>query len=113
MLIMPALLLLAQDRTYEGELRERLKAPAKAIFDTSKQAYDLEVCVADALTVVGIPTVLRDGPNNIVIAAAFPSGNAFLAAVSISKVAEGSHLELRIRGKGYDDRIATRIKGCL
>ena len=113
MLIIAAMLLIAQDKPYQGELRERLNAPPKAAFDTGKQSYDLEICVADALTVVGIPTVLRDGPDNIVIAAAFPSGNVFLASVSISKVGLGSHLELRIRGKGYDDRIASRIKGCL
>lgn len=113
MLAIAALALLLQAKPYEGELRERLQAPAKAAFESGKRSYDLEICVADALTVIGSPTVLRDGPENIVIAASFPGGNAFLASVSIARTATGSHLELRIRGKGWDDRIRTRVAGCL
>ena len=105
--------LLLQAKPYEGELMERLKAPAKATFESQKRSYDLEICVADALTVVGSPTVLRDGPENIVIAASLPAGNAFLASVSIAREGSGSRLELRIRGKGWDDRIKSRVAGCL
>lgn len=113
MLVIAAAALLLQAKPYEGELVERLKTPAKATFESQKRSYDLEICVADALTVVGSPTVLRDGPDNIVIAASFPGGNAFLASVSIAKNGTGSRLELRIRGKGWDDRIKARVAGCL
>lgn len=113
MFVIAILALIAQDKPYEGELRERLNAPPKAILTSVKPSYDLEICVADALTVIGTPTVLRDGPDNIVIAAAATGGNAFLAAVSIIKNPTGSRIELRIRGKAWDDRIRTRVAGCL
>lgn len=110
---MLALLLNIQDKPYEGELKERLRTPAKASFESNKASYDLEICVADAVTVLGVPTVLRDGPANIVIAAATPGGNAFPVSVTISPAKSGSHLDLRIKGKGWDDRIASRIRACL
>lgn len=113
MLTIAALALLLQAQPYEGELKERLRAEPKAVFDSAKKSYDLEICIADALTVIGSPTVLRDGPENIVIAAAFPGRNAFLASVSINPTSTGSHLALRIRGKGWDDRISARVTGCL
>lgn len=111
MILLPAALIAAQ--AYQGELRERLAAPIVEEFDSAKKAYDLEVCVADALTVLGTPTAFRDGPDNIVIAASMPSGNAYLAAVTISKSGDGSHLALRLRGKGWNDRLRSRISGCL
>ena len=107
-----ALAALLQGQAYEGELKERLRAEPKAILQSAKPSYDLELCVADALTVVGNPSVFRDGPDNIVIAVTPGGGNAFIATVSIIKVPTGSKLELRVRGKGLDDRLASRVGGC-
>lgn len=113
MIAIAAAALLLQATPAGGELMERLQSPVRATFESQKRSYDLEVCVADALTVMGSPTVLRDGPENIVIAASFPGGNAFLASVSISRNGTGSHLELRLRGKAWADRMKTRIAACL
>lgn len=104
--------LMAQQAPYAGELRERLNAPIKASINSAKPPYDLEICVADVISVVGTPTVFRDGPDDVVIASSFPTGNKFLAAVSIRRVATGSHLDLRLQGKGWDDRITERLKAC-
>ena len=102
-----------QSEPYRGELRERLEEPVISTLNSAKLSYDLEVCVADALTVLGTPTVFRSGPNDIVVAASLPSGNAYLAAVTISRVNDGSRLDLRLRGKGWDDRITARLRQCL
>lgn len=101
------------EKPWQGEIMERLSAPVIATFTTTKPAYDLEICVANALTSLGTPTVLRDGPDNIVILASLHGGNAFLASASIIKTATGSRIDLRLRGKGFDDRVTRRIDDCL
>ena len=113
MILTLALALAAQKGDYEGELRERLRAAPAAVLTTSKPAYDLEICVADALTAVGTPTVLRNGPVNIVIASAMAANEDYIATVNINKVASGSELILRVAGRGWNDRLRTRIEGCL
>lgn len=107
------LAMLALGQSGPGELSERLSSEPKAAFDTAKKPYDLEICLADALTLVGVPSVYRDGPENSVIAVSFAGGNAVLSTISVTRTATGSHLTLRARGKGYDDRLISRISACL
>jgi hypothetical protein len=113
MMFASAIALIVQGEPNAGELMERLTSEPKAVFDTGKKPYDLELCLADALTLIGAPTVFRDGPDNIVMAVALAGGNAIFATVSVAQKADGSHLELRARGKGWDDRLSARIKTCL
>ena len=108
-----ALAALAQGQSERGELSERLSSPPKATFDTAKKPYDLEICLADALTIVGVPSVFRNGPENVVFAVSYAGGNAVLSTLSVDRTDAGSHLTLRTRGKGYDDRLIGRIRGCL
>lgn len=108
-----AMAMLALGQTGPGELSERLNSEPKAVFDTGKKPYDLEICLADALTIVGVPSVYRDGPENIVLAVSFAGGNAVLSTISVTRTEAGSHLTLRARGKGYDDRLMSRIRACL
>jgi hypothetical protein len=104
---------LAQQMPYEGELRERLSKPVIASLESRKPAYDLELCVADVMTVMGVPTVLRDGPDNLQMMINFPNGNSYTASVSFIKLANGTRLDIRLRGKGWDDRLRDRLTTCL
>ena len=106
-------LLSAQAEPYEGELKEHLRTPVKATMESAKRSYDLEICVADVLTALGTPTALRSGPDDVVIAASFPTSNAYIASATIIRVGQGSRVELRVRGKGWDDRLRTRLQACM
>jgi hypothetical protein len=111
--IMTLALLAAQTEPYEGELKEHLRTPVKATMESAKRAYDLEICVADVLTVLGMPIALRSGPDDVVIAASFLVSNAYMASATIIRVGEGSRVELRIRGKGWNDRFRERLQACM
>lgn len=112
MLLVFAAFMAVQQAPYAGELRERLNSPIKATVESKKMPYDLELCVADVLTITGTPSVFRDGPENVVIVSSLPASNTYMAAVSIERIASGSRLNLRLRGKGWDDRVTDRIKAC-
>ena len=104
---------LADDKPYYGELRERLDSPVVATFDSNKQPHDLELCVANAVLSLGGPVILRDGPENVIVGASMsPIGQAFLVTVSLLKTANGTRLELRLRGKGWDERMKERLGAC-
>ncbi|VVT20132.1 conserved hypothetical protein [Sphingomonas aurantiaca] len=103
--------LAGQTEPFAGELKERLASPIDATLTTTKRPYDLEVCLADAITMLGIPTVLRDGPDNLVIGAA--SANVFNATVSVIRTGEGSQILIRVKGKGFNDRVTSRVRQCL
>lgn len=113
LLIFFAAALLAQDKPFEGELQEILRSPIKAQFDTTKPGHQLELCVADSLSIAGAPSVLRDGLDDVVMVAPNGASGSYLAAVSIRKTESGSHIDLRVRGKGWDDRLKMRINTCL
>lgn len=113
MAVILALVLAAQAGAYAGELKEHLALPPSATFSSAKPAYDMEICIADALTVLGTPTVLRDGPSNIVIAASIPMSGTYIASATVLHTDEGSRVDLRVRGKGWNDRMRERIQACL
>lgn len=104
----------AEDRPYFGELRERLESPVVATFASSKQPHDLEVCVANAVLSLGAPIILRDGPDNTIVGAMYAPGysQAFLASISLIKTRTGTLMELRLRGKGWDERMKERLTVC-
>jgi len=97
---------------YSGELKERLRAPVIDTFTTRKKPYDLEICLADVITSVGYPIVLRDGPRDVVIAAAL-SPSKYMASFSLRDVPAGTQIEMRLMGKGWDERFRSRIRDCL
>jgi hypothetical protein len=104
---------LADDKPYYGELRERLEAPVVATIESTKQPYDLEVCVANAVLSLGGPVILRDGPDNVIVGASMsPTSQAFLVSVSLLKTAGGTRMELRLRGKGWDERMKQHLTTC-
>lgn len=104
---------LADDKPYYGELRERLESPVIATVESTKQPYDLEACSANAVLSLGGPVVLRDGPDNVIVGASMePNGQAFLVSINLIKTATGTRMELRLRGKGWDERMKERMTVC-
>jgi len=97
---------------YAGELKERLRAPVIETFQTARKPYDLEICLADVITSVGYPIILRDGPKDVVIAAAL-SPSKYMASFTLRDVPAGTHIEMRLMGKGWDERFRTRVRDCL
>jgi len=97
---------------YAGELKERLRAPVVENFTTPKKPYDLEICLADVITSVGYPIVLRDGPRDVVIAAAL-SPSKYMASFSLRDVPAGTQIEMRLMGRGWDERFRSRVRDCL
>lgn len=105
--------LAAQTGAYAGELKEHLALQPAAVLTSTKKAYDLEICIADALTVLGTPTALRDGPDDVVIAASIPSAGTYIASATIVRTDNGSRVDVRVRGKGWNDRVRERVQACL
>ncbi len=104
---------MAEDGQYYGELRERLESPVVATFESSKQPHDLEVCITNAVLSLGVPVILRDGPENVIVGATLaPFSQAFPVSVSLLRSASGTRLELRLRGKGWDERMKERLAIC-
>lgn len=102
------------DKPYRGEIAERLASPVVATFETSKPSYDLEICIANAVVSLGAPVVLRDGPDNVVVMASMsPISQAFIISASLIKIPTGTRIDMRLRGKGWDERMKERIKACL
>lgn len=107
------LAMVAQAGGYAGELKEHLALPPAATLTSGKRAYDLEICIADALTVLGTPTSLRDGPDGVVIVASNPMAGNYIASAAIQEAGGQSRVSVRVRGKGWNDRIRGRIEACL
>jgi len=112
MIALALLLIASQAEPFVGEIKERLAAEVRATFASTKKPYDLEICTADVVSVLGTPTVLRDGPTDVVMIVALGQG-AYLGSLSMHDVPGGSTLELRLRGKGWDDRLKERIQACM
>lgn len=99
------------DGQYVGSLRQRLTSPVTAAFDSTKKPYDLELCVADVLNVIGTPIALRDGPKDVVILPSVGPGK-FIASVSLLERPTGTRVEFRVQGKAWDDRLRERLLTC-
>jgi hypothetical protein len=105
-------LLLAADTV--GPIRHRLSEPVVKTFETWKAPSDLEICVADAVSVTGVPLVMRDGPDNVVITGSrAPQSTAVPISASIVKTPTGSRIDMRLDYKGWDERLTSRFAGCL
>jgi hypothetical protein len=113
-MILLALMLFAQDTSgFVGEIQERLGKPVSVSFETLKPVIDLELCIANALSSLGTPTMLREGPDKVHMMISFPAANAYLASASFITTQTGTRIDLRVRGKGWDDRLTSRVKDCL
>lgn len=114
-MIMMAVIALAMiaDAPWVGEIREKLGQPVVAQFTSPKPIDRLELCVANVVTTLGTPVVLRDGPDKVVILASAADGRIYLTAVSMTQTNGTTHIDLRVQGKGWNDRIATRLQSCL
>lgn len=101
-----------QAASVAGELMERLNTPAQSVFETTKKPEDIELCIADALTLIGNPSIFRDGLDRSVFSVAQGGGNGITATVSVIKTQTGNRLETRSRG-AWKDRLSARVKSCI
>ena len=100
-------------RPYQGSLSTLLSAPADGALRSSKTSYDLEVCIADVVAVLGSPVALRQGANNVVIASGYPAG-LFGAAVTLTPVPGGTSIEARFIAKNSTKaKLLDRMRTCL
>ena len=110
---MLALMLAGSDQSFVGELRKRLESPITETIDSAKRPYDLEICITNAVVSIGTPIVLRDGPENTVVAASLsPTAQVFPIAVSLIQTPTGTRIEVRLNGKGWNDRMRDRMTAC-
>lgn len=113
-MIFLTVLLFTQDMAgFVGEIRERLDKQVTATFETPKPVIDLELCVADALSSIGTPTMLREGADRVHMMISFSGANVYLASASFIVIPTGTRIDLRVRGTGWDERLTARIKACL
>lgn len=114
-MIMAALTLFATAQVdFRGELRETLETPVDQTFESNKRPQDVEVCIADAFTSVGVPSVLRQGDSQVLIVSFMPDGGGgVFAALTLKFDKMPMTAELRVRGKGWDDRMKARVAQCL
>jgi hypothetical protein len=98
---------------FKGELAETLGTAPDATFEARKRPQDVEICIADAFTSVGAPAVFRQGDNEVVIASFYGSGDGVFAAATLKSGPEALHVELRVRGNGWDERMKSRVGDCL
>jgi len=102
----------APAQPYSGEVREALALPVVASFTSTKQIYDLEVCVADVLSAEGAPIVLRDGPDDVLMLAYNGFNTAYYASVWMRPAPSGTILDLRAR-KAFQNKMMVRLPQCL
>lgn len=91
-----------------GEIRERLNTPVVESFQSRSAVYDLEVCVADAVSVYGTPVILRDGRDDLQIVVAQGGGIRYPVAVSLIHQESGTRIDLR----GDDKDLRQRLTEC-
>lgn len=108
------LLLMTPQVDFRGELRETLETPVDHVFVSNKRPQDVEVCIADAFTSVGVPSVLRQGDAQVLIVSFMPDGGGgVFAALTLKFDKAPMTAELRVRGKGWDERMKARVGQCL
>jgi hypothetical protein len=98
---------------FRGELDENLSSAVDHSIIVHGRLEDAELCLADSVYAVGVPVVLRDGPDKFVIAAFGAASPVVFVTISLSPAGEGSwRADIRVRGRGWDDRMAERVRGC-
>jgi hypothetical protein len=95
---------------HRGKLHETLASPIDFSFQATGRLEDVQICIADVVSVVGAPVVLQNGRDRLVIASY--SQGTFMAAVSLAQQRELVTAEIRVRGGGWDGRIASRTRSC-
>lgn len=99
---------------FQGEIGERLNKPIYATLESNKSIDDIELCVADAVSKLGVPTIFHDGPKVIqmmINGGGMSSG--FPYAVTFIPTDSGTKLQLRAIADKFPDKYVDRVKTCL
>lgn len=94
-----------------GNISQRLASPPAFTLETPRPIADLELCVADALSLMAPPAVFRDGVDRSVLVA--DDRGSMVAAMDLRRANGRTQVVGHIRGKGWDDRIRERVGRCL
>ncbi len=103
-----------QYQQLDGEIGERLNKPVFMTLTSKKKIYDLELCVADAFSKLGVATIFRDGPSDIQMM--INGGGihySFLYSVSFNEGHGGTTLSIRALGDNIPEKYLDRAKKCL
>ena len=103
----------ASETAFRGEIREHLDSPIDATVAGGGNLSEVQICIADSLFALGVPSVLQASRETVLIGA-FNSAPVVMASVMLTQVAPGAlRAEVRVRGRGWNDRIVARVRGCL
>ncbi|QDM40525.1 MULTISPECIES: hypothetical protein [Bacteria] len=91
------------------EITETLETPIRATLHSPKQPFDLEICVADAITQIGgaVPVALRKGPSDVMM---LGYGNTPKIIIMLSATPSGTTLEVRTRSGDMDDKLVRNLR---
>lgn len=103
---MVALILLAAQLGFPGEISERLATPPSFVIESTRPPGDIEFCVADVMSAIGEVAAFQDGSERIVTAS---RGAKVVGAARLGPVGAGSRVTFHIVGRGFDDRMKSRI----
>lgn len=100
-------------RWKEGAIQGLLRTEPDAVLSSSLEMNDVELCIADALGVMGVVVPYNIGKEDRILAINTRSGDGFGIAVHLRKKNIGIDVIVRVQGKGWDDRAIERIKVCI
>lgn len=91
------------------EISEVMEKPIRATLVSPRKPFELELCVADAITQIGgaVPIPVRDGPENVVM---LGYGHTPKIVISMTSIPQGTQLDVRTKSADMDDKLVREIK---
>jgi len=98
----------------DGEIYEHLSRPVIRSVEGNGQLEDVQLCLADALYSTGLPINYQQGRDRIVMISLMPNSYRIMASVTLTNLTSSTfRAELRVRGRGWDDRMTERVDYCV
>lgn len=111
MTALPLLLLALAGTPADGEISERLAGPVTFTLISARPPVALELCVADAMSMMAGVAAFREGADRIVVVA--DDRGHVMGAVDVAGSAAGTRITGHIRARVWSDKIRDRIARCL
>lgn len=104
-----AMLLVTSGTGSTNEISETMAMAVRGTLSSPKQPYELEVCVADAITQIGgaVPIPLRNGERSVMM---LGYGHTPKLIVSLNAVPTGTLLEIRTRSGDMDNKLIRHLR---
>lgn len=98
---------------YFGTLNNHLSTRDDATIRGTGTIEDVQLCIADAIIELGVPSVLQAGLHEVLMVTYRP-GSAISASVRLTQIDTNVlRAMVRVRGRDSDARIIRRIRYCL